>query len=417
MALDRNVSDQDYERLSAYLDNALSASERADLEARLRSDTALRRELAALRQTVALVHGLPALKAPRDFTLDARLVRPRPRLLIFPTSAAFSALASAAAVFLLVVGLGLLLLSSNAALPPAGGASAGALANLPTSTLKTLDTSVAVTPPVTSGESSGGNSLSPEVPAQPSQSTVTIPTATTVEVTNQEAQAPVTGGAVPEPQPSLETGSANSAVASDMAAPTETKQQTDEAAQAQNPLPPIAGAPLPTLFPTSAPSLQVQAGSAAVATSVPAASVNRPSEESATVIANDALSLTQVFYSERATATDTPALQTASKAVATDTPVSMLFAATPEATAAVTDTPIVLSAAATPENTPAPEVTVEATTARDGTITRTDATAQPPISNAASGGSTFPAALVLIILGVLAFGLAVATTVVRRRNQ
>lgn len=63
--------DRDYELLSAYLDDALEADERAALEARLETDAALRRELAALRQTVALIRALPTLKAPRNFTLTA----------------------------------------------------------------------------------------------------------------------------------------------------------------------------------------------------------------------------------------------------------------------------------------------------------------------------------------------------------
>lgn len=63
--------ERDYELLSAYIDDALDDSERAELEARLESDVELRRELAALRQTVALVRSMPPLKAPRDFTLTA----------------------------------------------------------------------------------------------------------------------------------------------------------------------------------------------------------------------------------------------------------------------------------------------------------------------------------------------------------
>lgn len=63
------MTERDYELLSAYLDNQLEADERAALEARLRIDAGLRRELAALRQTVALVKALPPVRAPRDFTL------------------------------------------------------------------------------------------------------------------------------------------------------------------------------------------------------------------------------------------------------------------------------------------------------------------------------------------------------------
>lgn len=112
------ISDQDYELLSAYLDDALPGEARAVLEARLAREAALRRELDALRATVDLIGGLPELKAPRNFTLDADMARrPAQRWLIFPTTAAFSAL-SAAAAFVLVA-LAVALSALNAAAPRA----------------------------------------------------------------------------------------------------------------------------------------------------------------------------------------------------------------------------------------------------------------------------------------------------------
>lgn len=65
------------ERLSAYIDGALSPRERARLEARLAQDAALRARLESLRRTVALVRGLPAVPAPRNFLLTPAMVRPR----------------------------------------------------------------------------------------------------------------------------------------------------------------------------------------------------------------------------------------------------------------------------------------------------------------------------------------------------
>lgn len=62
------------ELLSAYIDDALTAEERRDLEARLRAEPALQRELDTLRQTVALMRALPERKAPRDFTLTPEMV-------------------------------------------------------------------------------------------------------------------------------------------------------------------------------------------------------------------------------------------------------------------------------------------------------------------------------------------------------
>ncbi len=75
------TSPQDFERLSAYLDNALSASEKARLEARLAKEAELRRELDDLRQTIQALRTLPAVKPPRNFALPARqaatLAQPR----------------------------------------------------------------------------------------------------------------------------------------------------------------------------------------------------------------------------------------------------------------------------------------------------------------------------------------------------
>ncbi len=67
------------ELLSAYLDGQLSTGERARLEARLATDSALEAELEALRHTVALVHDLPPTPIPRNFILPQTIAaRPRP---------------------------------------------------------------------------------------------------------------------------------------------------------------------------------------------------------------------------------------------------------------------------------------------------------------------------------------------------
>lgn len=112
MSAEPNLTDRDTEQLSAYIDGALDDSERAALEARLQTDAALRRELDALRHTVALVRDLPRLKAPRDFTLTpamlegARTAAPPPitpiprRVIRFPAVSLMSAAASMVMIFL-----------------------------------------------------------------------------------------------------------------------------------------------------------------------------------------------------------------------------------------------------------------------------------------------------------------------------
>lgn len=115
-----DLNDRNVEQLSAYLDGALSERERATLEARLQAEPALRAELDSLRQTVALVRGLPRLRAPRSFALTPEQagLAEQARRLPFYLSGAFSALSAAAAVALVALG-GYLLLGAPAQLAPA----------------------------------------------------------------------------------------------------------------------------------------------------------------------------------------------------------------------------------------------------------------------------------------------------------
>jgi hypothetical protein len=118
MSAGRPFNDQELELLSAYLDGMLTTEERAALEARLANEPALRRELESLRQTVQLMNMLPPVRAPRDFTLDERMLRRR--WLLFPATIGFSALSAAAAVVLFAFAS--LLLSQNGAQAPAPAA-------------------------------------------------------------------------------------------------------------------------------------------------------------------------------------------------------------------------------------------------------------------------------------------------------
>lgn len=122
------LSIEDAERLSAYLDNMLSDEERQQLEARLQEDAFLRQELAALRQTVRLLNTLPPLQAPRSFTLsaeDARALREPAggKVTPLPKRARRSytpwLLSAAAALLLFVVGVGLLLTQPGTLQQPA----------------------------------------------------------------------------------------------------------------------------------------------------------------------------------------------------------------------------------------------------------------------------------------------------------
>lgn len=98
----KHLPRRDLERLSAYLDHELAEDEQARLEARLRAEPRLRRGLAELQGTVGLLHQLPQVEAPRNFTLTPEMVGERSRSRRYPLlqfATAFAALA-----FLVVVG-------------------------------------------------------------------------------------------------------------------------------------------------------------------------------------------------------------------------------------------------------------------------------------------------------------------------
>jgi hypothetical protein len=70
---------QDFERLSAYIDNQLSPVEKAALEARLAREPELQAGLNDLRRTVRALRSLPPVKPPRSFTLTPEQVGARAR--------------------------------------------------------------------------------------------------------------------------------------------------------------------------------------------------------------------------------------------------------------------------------------------------------------------------------------------------
>lgn len=103
------LSEQDAELLSAYIDDMLERAERQQLERRLADEPFLRTELDALRQTVAWIQTLPELQAPRNFTLPADMAAPaKPKIVAMPRrkpASIWMGAAAAAAVFVLLVGV------------------------------------------------------------------------------------------------------------------------------------------------------------------------------------------------------------------------------------------------------------------------------------------------------------------------
>jgi hypothetical protein len=111
---------RDIERLSAFLDGALSKRQAERLEARLRIEPALREALDELRMTSQLLGNLPEIRPPRNFTLTPAMAGIRERRPAYPVLRLATALAALA--FLSVVGVEALMRSGTplAALPEKG---------------------------------------------------------------------------------------------------------------------------------------------------------------------------------------------------------------------------------------------------------------------------------------------------------
>ena len=96
------INSQDFDRLSAYIDNQLSALERAELESRLAHEPELQATLSDLQRTVRVLRLLPVVKPSRRFTLTPAMVGARSRREpLFPAlrlSAAFCAVLLAVVV-------------------------------------------------------------------------------------------------------------------------------------------------------------------------------------------------------------------------------------------------------------------------------------------------------------------------------
>ena len=89
------LSPQDWQQLSAYLDGQLSTTEKERLETRLRTQTNLRTGLEEISQTRAVLRSVPHRKVPHNFTLTRAMVaeQNRRRSAWFPVLS-FTSLAS-----------------------------------------------------------------------------------------------------------------------------------------------------------------------------------------------------------------------------------------------------------------------------------------------------------------------------------
>lgn len=107
--LTKSAETRRQERVTAYVDGQLSATEVAQFEAELQADTILQAEVEALRQLKIGLRALPRQRVPRNFTLNpAEYGKPAPAYdaQFYPVLRTATALA--AIMFLLVVTLSLL---------------------------------------------------------------------------------------------------------------------------------------------------------------------------------------------------------------------------------------------------------------------------------------------------------------------
>lgn len=134
------LSTSDWEKLSAYLDGQLSASEQTRLTQRLEARPELKRALEDLRQTRLILRSAPRRRAPRNFTLTPQMV-PQRRTSWFNLVPSLG-LTSAFSTLVLIISLLLPRLQAGAALTaaaPAAPTLAAAALLAPNPATKALD--------------------------------------------------------------------------------------------------------------------------------------------------------------------------------------------------------------------------------------------------------------------------------------
>lgn len=153
--------------LSAYLDDALTAVERTNLERRLAADPHLRAELESLRVTRSLLRRLPQASPPRSFTIDPAMM---PQLQRQAPSGWLVPLSSGLAGLVLVLIAGLQFLTASASAPESVARGSFSLATAPSLMvqLEAAPTSL----PATSDTSAVAAAVEPTVEAGAAVATV-----------------------------------------------------------------------------------------------------------------------------------------------------------------------------------------------------------------------------------------------------
>lgn len=153
------LSERDIDLLSAYLDDALDESERAEFMQALAQSPELQRELTDWQAMQRALAALPVLRAPRDFTLTPAQARPV-RVLV-PVWRVLSA----AALLVLLAGVGVLFVRQQSA--PASSDAIALLATSPASAEPQ-----AISPDIdVADDSKGGERSAPTIDALTTQVT------------------------------------------------------------------------------------------------------------------------------------------------------------------------------------------------------------------------------------------------------
>lgn len=91
----KTLSLQDYQLISAYLDNACSEKERVQFEKRIKEEPELNQAFLEFKHTRRLLQSLPLRHAPRNFTLSGSHVPARPQRFFLAPTLNFVALSAA----------------------------------------------------------------------------------------------------------------------------------------------------------------------------------------------------------------------------------------------------------------------------------------------------------------------------------
>jgi hypothetical protein len=251
----RQLSDDELELLSSYIDNQLTAAERGALEQRLGHEPALRAALDDLRGTVALVRELAPLPPPRSFALDPAAFAPRPSPLFgwLRLGATLASVLLALTFAVDFVGRGVVSTSAPAAAPaPASEAQRNALL--------ATETPAALSAPAAGGAAVAPTAAPAAAPtaaplAAPAPQSAAEPTAAPAAAAAEATAAPAATTA-PEAQglPSPTAEATSQAVQSADMNATAAAAPTSAAAPAAQPTPAQAQLPGYSVPPTEAPA-------------------------------------------------------------------------------------------------------------------------------------------------------------------